>query len=237
MMDVPESFVRTESLLGSDSYGRICGAKVAVFGVGGVGSIACEALARAGVKDFLLVDGDVVEKSNINRQLVALNSTIGEAKVSVMASRIRDINVNAKVETRAEFYSPQNADSFDLSGYDVIVDAIDNVAAKVELLVRAHSLDIAIVTSGGAANRVDPTKFKICDLMKTQGDGLARVVRQSLRKRGVEVHAPCVISDEQACACASLNSLVTVTASAGLLLAHAALVVLMEENKNETNNA
>ncbi len=227
----PESFVRTESLLGADAHNRIRSAGVAVFGVGGVGSVACEALARAGVEEFLLVDKDVVEESNINRQLVALSSTIGRAKVSVMAERIRDINPNARVETRAEFYSPENAGEFDLSGYNVVVDAIDSVAAKVELLVRSHVLGVPVVTSGGAANRINPAEFRICDLMKTEGDGLARAVRQGLRKRGVKIHAPCVISKESARSSGVLNSLVTVTASAGILLAHAALMVLMEEKK------
>ncbi len=232
-----KSFVRTESLLGSKAHNRICGARVAVFGIGGVGAVACEALARAGVGNFLLVDGDVVEQSNINRQLVALNSTVGIAKVSVMAERIRDINPNANVETRVEFYTPENADGFGLREYDVVVDAIDSVAAKVELLIRAQKLGISAVTSGGAANRIDPTKFRICDLMKTEGDGLARAVRQGLRKRGANVHVPCVISSEPAHASADLNSLVTVTATAGLLLAHAALTILMEDNTDETNNA
>ena len=192
-----EQFLRTEMLLGKGALERLQKARVAVFGIGGVGGFACEALARAGVGRMLLVDDDTVSESNLNRQIVALRSTIGRPKVEVMAERIRDIDPAIKVETRQCFFSEENADSFDFSAFSYVVDAIDTVSAKVELICRAKEANIPIVSCMGAGNKLDPTKFVVTDLAKTETCPLARVLRQRLRKKGIE-HLQVVYSTEPA---------------------------------------
>jgi len=188
---------RTALLLGEEGVNRLKGAYVAVFGVGGVGGFACEALARAGVGRLLLVDDDTVSESNLNRQIVALRSTIGRPKVEVMAERIRDIDPAITVETRQCFFSAENADSFDFSAFSYVVDAIDTVSAKVELICRAKAANTPIVSCMGAGNKLDPTKFVVTDLSKTEACPLARVLRQRLRKKGIE-HLQVVYSTEPA---------------------------------------
>ena len=177
---------RTAYLLGTDGVARIRRASVIVFGIGGVGSYCAEALARAGVGRLTLVDFDRVSESNINRQLVALHSTVGRYKTEVMAERIRDINPDCLVDTREEMLLPENADDFDLSGYDFVVDAVDTVAAKVELAVRGEMCGVPVVSCMGAGNKLDPTQFTVTDIYETSGDPLARVMRNRLRKAGVK---------------------------------------------------
>ena len=196
-MNVPVKDSRTALLLGEEGVNRLKGAYVAVFGIGGVGGFACEALARAGVGRLLLVDDDTVSESNLNRQIVALRSTIGRPKVEVMAQRIRDIDPEIVVETRQCFFSEENADCFDFSAFSYVVDAIDTVSAKVELICRAKSADTPIVSCMGAGNKLDPTKFVVTDLAKTETCPLARVLRQRLRKKGIE-HLQVVYSTEPA---------------------------------------
>lgn len=194
---INDQFTRTRMLVGDDSVSRLQNAKVAVFGVGGVGGFCVEALARAGVGTLHLYDDDNVALSNLNRQLIALHSTIGQPKVEVMAARVRDINPNCNIVTFPMFYLPANADTVDLSQYDYVIDAIDTVAAKLELVSRCTAGHIRIISSMGSANKLDPTKFQVTDISKTTACPLARIMRKELRKRGIK-HLKVVFSTEEA---------------------------------------
>jgi tRNA A37 threonylcarbamoyladenosine dehydratase len=178
-------FSRTERLLGRDNIEKLSNARVALFGVGGVGGYVAEALARSGIGHFVLIDDDSVALSNLNRQIIALHSTLGRNKAKVMADRIADINPLAKVEARDCFYLPENADSFDFSDYSYVVDAVDTVTAKLEIIQRAKSSGVPVISSMGAGNKLDPSKFEVADIYKTSVDPLARVMRRELKKRGV----------------------------------------------------
>ena len=191
-----DQHARSVPLLGEDGLAKLQRARVAVFGIGGVGGHLCEALARAGVGELHLFDKDTVSLSNINRQAVALHSTLGLAKVEVMKARIADINPACRVEVHKVFYLPENADAYDLSQYDYIADAIDTVSAKIELICRAKALDIPIISAMGAGNKLDPTAFRIADLAKTQGCPLARIMRRELGARGIR-HLSVVYSEEK----------------------------------------
>lgn len=180
-----EECSRSALLLGEDALARLERAHAAVFGVGGVGGHAVEALARAGVGALTLFDPDTVERSNLNRQLAALHSTLGQYKTDVLAARARDINPALCVTCRHVFYTPENADAYDLSQYDCIIDAVDTVSAKLELIVRAGALGVPIVSAMGCGNRLDAAQFVVTDLYETQNDPLARVLRRELRRRGV----------------------------------------------------
>jgi len=179
-------FSRTEILLGKEAMEKLSESTVAIFGIGGVGSYVAEALARSGVGKFVLFDDDKVCLTNINRQLIATRKTIGRKKVEVMAERIMDINPRAKVEANECFYMPDNADQYDFSKYSYIVDAVDTVTAKLELIMRANEKNIPIISSMGAGNKLDPTQFQIADIYKTSVCPLAKVMRSELKKRGVE---------------------------------------------------
>ncbi len=179
-------FARTELLLGKENVNKLKNAKVAIFGVGGVGGYVAEALARSGVGLFVLVDKDVVSTSNINRQIIALHSTVGMAKVAAMKERILDINPDANVETRQCFYLPENADEFHFTDYDYVVDAVDTVTAKLTLIVRAKEAGVPIISSMGAGNKLDPTKFAVADIYETSVCPLAKVMRRECKKRGIE---------------------------------------------------
>lgn len=192
---VQHIFARTERLLGKAALERLAQCKVAVFGVGGVGGYAVEALARSGVGAIALIDNDVVNETNINRQVLALHSTLGRKKVEVAEERVRDINPNCQVECHALFYLPENADEIDLAAYDYVVDCIDTVAAKLELIRRCYRLGVPLIACMGAANKLDPTAFRVGDLSKTQMDPLAKVLRKKLRKEGIE-HVKVVYSEE-----------------------------------------
>lgn len=180
-------FSRTALLIGSEGIDRLRAARIALFGVGGVGGFAAEALARAGVGGIDLFDNDVICESNLNRQLVALHSTLGQFKVDVMKARILDINPQAQVGAYRMFYLPENADKVDLCAYNYVIDCIDTVTAKVELAVRCQSLGIPLISSMGTGNKLDPTAFEIADIYQTTVCPLARVMRQALKKR--DVHA------------------------------------------------
>ena len=180
-----EAFGRTEMLLGREAMGRLAASRVAVFGLGGVGGSCAEALARSGVGAIDLFDHDTVSLSNINRQAVALHSTVGRYKADVMAERIRDINPGCKVGAFRLFYSTESADGVDLSVYDCVADAIDTVAGKVELIARAKAAGARVVSAMGAGNRLDPAGFAATDIGRTETDPLARAVRKGLRARGV----------------------------------------------------
>lgn len=179
-------FSRTQLLLGQDGMDRLANARVAVFGVGGVGGFTVEALARSGVGAIDLIDDDKVCLTNINRQIIALRSTVGKYKVDVAAERLRDINQNIQVNTYKTFYMPDTAHQFDFSQYDYVVDAIDTITGKLELVMQAHKAGTPIICSMGAGNKLDPTAFRVADIYKTSVDPLARVMRHELRKRGIE---------------------------------------------------
>ena len=178
-------FSRTELLLGAAAMERLAAARVAVFGLGGVGGSAAEALARSGVGALDLFDDDVVSLTNLNRQIIATHDTLGMAKTDAMAARLAAIAPQARVTPRRLFYMPDTADQVDLSQYDYIVDAVDTVAAKLELAVRATALGVPIISAMGAGNKLDPTKLVVSDIYKTSVCPLARVMRRELRKRGV----------------------------------------------------
>ncbi len=190
-----DQFIRTRLLVGDEPLERLKNAKVAVFGVGGVGGCAVEALARSGVGTLHLYDDDTVSESNLNRQLAALHSTLGQPKAEVMARRARDINPYCQVEAFRMFYLPQNADKVDLSQYDYVVDCIDTVTAKLELVTRCITLQVKIISAMGTGNKFDPSAFVVTDISKTQGCPLARTMRKELRKRGVH-HLKVVYSTE-----------------------------------------
>ena len=178
-------FSRTQLLLGSDNMDRLADAKVAVFGIGGVGGYVVEALARSGVGSFVLVDDDKVCLTNINRQIIATRKTVGKYKVDVMKDRILEINPDADVEIRKCFYLPENAADFDFSEYDYVVDAVDTVTAKIELIMRAKEAGTPVISSMGAGNKLDASAFRVADIYKTKVCPLAKVMRNELKKRGV----------------------------------------------------
>ncbi len=179
-------FSRTQLLLGSENMERLKRAKVAVFGIGGVGGYTVEALARSGVGSLVLVDNDQVSLTNLNRQIIATWKTIGRDKVEVMRERILDINPEARVEIRKCFYLPENADTFDFSEYSYVVDAVDTVTAKIEIILRARSCGVPVISSMGAGNKLDPTQLQVADIYKTSMCPLAKVMRRELKKRGVD---------------------------------------------------
>ncbi len=181
-----ETFSRTELLIGEEGLKRLRKAKVAVFGVGGVGGYAVEALARSGVGHFLLVDNDVVGESNLNRQIIALRSTLGRYKTMVMKERIADICPETQTETRECFFLPEHADQFDFHEFDYVVDAIDTVSGKLELAVCCQEAGTPLISAMGAGNKLDPSRFQVTDIYSTRACPLAKVMRRELRRRGVE---------------------------------------------------
>lgn len=179
-------FSRTELLLGKEGMERLQNSAVILFGIGGVGSYAAEALARCGIGRIDLVDDDCVCLTNINRQLLATHRTVGQKKVEVMKARILDINPNCSVGVHACFYTAENAGVFDLTQYDYVVDAIDTVSSKLTLVERAKASGVPIISCMGAGNKLDPTRFEVTDIFKTSVCPLAKVIRYELRKRGVD---------------------------------------------------
>ena len=180
-----QEFSRIEQLLGTEGMEQLAAARVAVFGVGGVGGYVVEALARCGVGALDLVDSDEVALSNMNRQIIALHSTVGQKKVEVMARRVTDINPRAKVRVHPVFYLPETADRFDFTQYDYVVDAIDTVAGKLELVKRAKAAGVPIICSMGAGNKTDPTAFEVADIYATSVCPLAKVMRNLCRREGI----------------------------------------------------
>jgi len=181
-----EKFLRSEMLFGTDSTEILERKNVAVFGVGGVGGYVVEALARAGIGNITVVDNDTVSVSNINRQIIALESTIGQNKVDVIKKRINDINPNCNVTPIKMFYLPENANEFDLTKFDYIVDAVDTISAKLSLAENAEKTGVKIISSMGTGNKTCPEMFRVCDIFDTSGDALARVMRTECRKRNIK---------------------------------------------------
>lgn len=190
-------FSRTQLLFGKVAMQKLYSARVAVFGVGGVGGFTVEALARSGIGTLDLIDNDTVTFSNLNRQIIATHSTVGRDKVDVCRERILDINPNAVVNTYKTFVLPETIDQFDFTQYDYVVDAIDTMSGKLALVERCHACGTPIISSMGAGNKLDPTAFKVADLSKTSMDPLARVMRKELKKRGIN-HLKVVYSEEKA---------------------------------------
>ncbi len=178
-------FIRTEIIIGDEAQKKLKESNIAIFGIGGVGGFCMEALARAGVGKLTLIDNDTVSISNLNRQIIALHSTIGELKTEVARKRIADINPGALVTCINMFYLPENADNIDLSQFDYVVDAIDTVSAKIELAVRCHKLNIPIISSMGTGNKLNPLAFEVADIYKTSVCPLARVMRRELKARNI----------------------------------------------------
>ena len=173
-------------MLGEAAMNRLAATRVAIFGVGGVGGYALEALVRSGIGEIDVIDFDTVSESNINRQIIATEQTVGRYKVDVCRERALSINSNVRINAIRSFFSLDNADDFDLSKYDYIIDAIDTVSAKIELIVRSQAAGVAIISSMGAGNKLDPTRFEVSDIYKTSVCPLARVMRTELKKRGVK---------------------------------------------------
>lgn len=230
-----EIFDRTRGVIGESGLEKLKNSRVAVFGIGGVGGYVAEALARSGVGAIDLIDKDVVSPSNINRQIVALHSTVGRPKTSVMKERIADINPECKVSEYQIFYLPENADDFDLSVYDFVVDAIDTVTAKLELAVRTRDLGVPFVSCLGTGNKLDPEKLTIADISKTSVCPLARVMRRELRARGINHMTVLYSTEEPIKSGISENgkpvpaSTAFVPSAAGLMLASHVVRKLIEE--------
>jgi len=209
---------KTETITGTEATAALKRAKVAVFGIGGVGGYAAEALARAGIGTIDLIDRDRIEESNLNRQIIALRSTLGLDKAETMRSRIKDIDPEIEVNAFKIFYMPENADEFDIAGYDYIVDAMDTVTAKIELAVRAKDEGIPIISAMGTGNKKDASAFRIADISKTSVCPLARIMRRELGKRGIR-HMKTVYSQEQPIKADPPGSMPNVPGAAGLIMA------------------
>lgn len=194
---MPDQFSRTRLIFGDESMKKLSESHVIVFGVGGVGSYAVEALVRSGIGSIDLVDNDEFSLTNLNRQLYALHSTLGKYKVDVAAERIKDINPLCNVKTFRTFFTPETSGEFDFTSYDYVVDCIDTVKGKVELILKAKEAGVPVISSMGAGNKVDPLQFKVADIYKTSVCPLARVVRGELKKRGIK-QVKCVFSTEPA---------------------------------------
>ncbi len=189
-------FSRTAALIGEENLQKLKNARVAVFGVGGVGGYVVEALSRSGVGALDLIDKDVVSESNINRQIIALHSTVGKLKTEVAAARAKDINPDICIRVHNVFYLPETAKEFDFKEYDYVVDAIDTVSGKIALVEQAYAANVSIIAAMGAGNKLDPTKFEVADISKTSVCPLARVMRRELKKRGID-HLKVVYSKEE----------------------------------------
>ncbi|MBR6622788.1 MAG: tRNA threonylcarbamoyladenosine dehydratase [Ruminococcus sp.] len=181
-----DRFSRTELIFGKDAMKHLSEARVAVFGIGGVGGYAVEALARSGIGELDLIDNDTVSVSNINRQIIALESTVGMYKTDAAKARIADINPDCKVNVYRTFFMPDTSSQFDFSIYDYVIDAIDTVTGKIEIIMKAQAAGVPVISSMGAGNKTDPTSFKVADIYSTSVCPLARAMRQQLKKRGVK---------------------------------------------------
>ncbi|SFO12339.1 tRNA A37 threonylcarbamoyladenosine dehydratase [Pseudobutyrivibrio sp. JW11] len=188
-------FSRTELLLGKEAMEGLENKRVAIFGIGGVGGYVCEALVRSGVGHFDLIDNDTVSLTNINRQIIATHSTVGRQKVEVMKERMLDINPDADITIHQCFFLPENANEFPFETYDYVVDAVDTVTAKIEIIMRCKELGVPVISAMGAGNKLDPSRFRVADIYKTTMCPLAKVMRKEMKKRGIK-DLKVVFSDE-----------------------------------------
>ncbi len=230
-----EAFSRTEQLLGPDAMQRLSAARVAIFGIGGVGGYVAEALARSGVGALDLFDNDTVCESNLNRQIIALRTTIGQYKVDAMRARIADISPLTRVKVYRCFYMPDNAAEYPFDCYDYVVDAVDTVTAKLTIIERAKEAGVPVISCMGTGNKLDPSQLKISDISKTSVCPLARVMRRELRQRGI-AHVKVVYSMEEPIRSDNPSrtpaSIAFVPASAGLLIAGEVVRTLSEIEKS-----
>lgn len=183
---VEEQFERLGLLIGEESVGRLKNSRVAVFGIGGVGGYVVEALARSGVGSLVLTDNDVVSITNLNRQIIALHSTVGKYKVDIMADRVHDINPDAEVMVNKCFFLPETASGFDFSSYDYVADCVDTVSAKIEIIARAKEAGVPVISAMGAGGKLNPEMFEVADISKTSVCPLAKVMRRELKARGIK---------------------------------------------------
>lgn len=231
-------FSRLEALIGKDNLDKIKTKKVIVFGVGGVGGFVVESLARSGLEDITIVDNDIVEESNINRQIIATSDSLNKSKVEVMKDRVLSINRNAHVTAIQKFYLPENEEEFDLSKYDYVVDCVDTVSAKISIICRAKESGVPVISALGAGNKLDPTKLVVSDIYKTEYDPLAKVIRKELRNRGIKgvkvvysSESPVnVVVDENSHGRHSPASAIFVPASMGILIAKTVIDDLLTQN-------
>ena len=225
-----EMFLRSSLLLGENATEKLHTKKVALFGVGGVGSFCLEALVRTGVGEIHIFDSDCVETTNLNRQIIATTDTLGEAKVEAAKKRCESINKEAKIVPFKVFYSPENSAEFDLAQYDYIIDAIDSVPSKIELILKTQASGVPIISSMGTGNKLDPTAFKIADIYKTEGCPLARVMRYELKKSGIK-KLKCLYSPEKPIKTENgkVGSAVFVTGTAGLIIAGEVIKDLLDK--------
>ena len=223
-----EQFSRTAQLIGEENVKNLFFKHVIVFGCGGVGGFVVEALARSGIGKISLVDNDSVNISNINRQIIALHSTVGKQKVDVLKNRILDINPNCQVFTFNTFFLPENSHLFDFSQYDYVVDAVDTVTAKIEIIKKSKDANVPIISSMGTGNKLNPLAFKVADISKTNVCPLARVMRNELKKRGIS-KVKCVYSEElPVIQTQTPASIAFVPSVAGLLIASEVIKDLMK---------
>ena len=220
MCENSDRFDRTRRLIGDAAMGRLSAARVLVIGVGGVGGYVCEALCRGGLGGIDIIDKDTVDITNINRQIIATTDTIGRPKVEVMRERLLSINPELDINAYQCFYLPETAGDFDFSRYDYIIDAVDNVTAKLEIICRAKAIGTPVISSMGTGNKLDPSAFKIADIEKTKVCPLARVIRKELKKRGVR-GVKVLYSEEEPVSTGSRTpaSISFVPPAAGLLIA------------------
>lgn len=226
-----EQFSRTAQLLGNENVENLFDKHVIVFGVGGVGGYVVEALARSGIGKISIVDNDVVNESNINRQIIALHSTVGMQKVEVLKNRILDINPECQVFVYNQFFLPENSKDFDFSIYDYVVDAVDTVTAKIEIIKKSKESNVPVISSMGTGNKLNPMGFKVSDISKTKVCPLARVMRNELKKRGIS-KVKCVYSEENpVIQTQTPASVAFVPSVAGLLIASEVVKDLCIEKK------
>lgn len=226
-----EMFLRSSLLLGEENTEKLKHSKVALFGVGGVGSFCLEALVRTGVGEIHIFDSDCVEITNLNRQIIATGGTLGQPKVTAAKQRAESINKDVKIVPYEVYYSPENSAEFDLSQYDYVIDAIDSVTSKIELILNCQSLGVPIISSMGTGNKLDPLGFKIADIYKTEGCPLARVMRYELKKRGVK-KLKTLYSPEKPLknGTDTIGSAVFVTGTAGLIIAGEVIKDLLDKS-------
>lgn len=232
-----KKFLRNALLIGENACAKLERSSVALFGIGGVGGFAAEALCRAGIGNLTVFDSDVVEETNLNRQIISNTSVIGKSKTDVLIERLKSINPDIKINANRVFYLPDNAEEFPLDGFDYVIDAIDTVTAKIEIISRAKKVDVPVITCMGTGGKTDISALRVCEIEKTNGCPLARVMRRELKIRGIS-GVKAVYSAETAVkplSCGEnsgvIPSMIFVPAAAGLMLAREVVFDLISDKK------